>query len=162
MRRYLSFAILFLSLCTSSALAQTTTDTPVTQTSAPAVTASLAQGRVRFAAPAQVAQLRVEVYAAHGERVFDSGAHAGNVLDWQPADVAQGLTDGQYLFVVTSKDLQGKARQRFVTVALAGGQVSLQPASAKTFTSAQTEALAASRSGASNRQRRRRDHPARR
>jgi hypothetical protein len=145
MRRYLSLAILFLSLCVNSALAQTETDTAVTQTNATPVTASLTASGVRLVAPAEVAQMRLELYAANGERVFDSGQRPGNVLDWQPADVPQGLADGQYLCVVTVKDLQGQVRQRLLVVSLQAGQVSLQKLAEQELSAAQTQALAASR-----------------
>src|ERR1041384_7980291 len=108
LRRYLFFAFIALSLLANQACAQTAdTDTQPSQTDSTAVTATVASNHLRFAAPAQVLQLRLELYAATGERVFDSGVHQGNLFDWQTADVAQGLTDGSYLCG------DGRARLRF-------------------------------------------------
>ena len=145
MSRYLSLVILFLLLFANAALAQTDTNAPGTQLNAPPVTASLAASGLRLVAPAQVSQLRLELYAANGERVFDSGQRPGNVLDWQPGDVPQGLADGQYLCIVTIKELQGHARQRLVVVSLQAGQASLQRLDEQELPAAQAQTLAASR-----------------
>lgn len=95
-RRQLFLFILALGLFNASAFAQTETSARSAQakSSAAAVTAaSNAGGGVRFTAPAEALQLRLELYAAGGERVFDSGLRAGNVLDWQSSDAPQGLGD---------------------------------------------------------------------
>ncbi|HEX8421843.1 MAG TPA: hypothetical protein VF634_00435, partial [Pyrinomonadaceae bacterium] len=151
-RRYLTLAILTLSLFTSQAFAQAEQQ-PVQEgaqqtkpNAVSAVTASVAGGGVRFAAPEGAAlQLRLELYAANGERVFDSGARAGSVLDWQPADAAQGLADGAYLCVVTVKDIQGRAKQRVGTLSLTSGQASLQRVREQDMSDAQKQTLATSR-----------------
>lgn len=141
-QRYLTLALLTLSLFTTQALAQATPDAATTA----AVTASVAGGGVRFAAPsADALQLRLELYAANGERVFDSGARPGSVLDWQPADVAQGMADGAYLCVVTVKDIQGHSRQRLGTLSLVSGQASLQRVRGEDMTDAQKQTLTANR-----------------
>ena len=143
-RRFL-LVILTLCLFTTQALAQTepAQNAQATTVSA-AVTASVTDnGGVRFAAAAQALQLRLELYAANGERVYDSGPRPGSVLDWQAADAAQGMKDGAYLCVLTVKDLQGRSRQRFATLALQAGQASLQKVDAQAFTNAQQQALAA-------------------
>jgi hypothetical protein len=113
--------------------------------SAAAVTASVAGNGVRFAAPAEALQLRLELYAANGERVFDSGTRPGNVLDWQPADVAQGVADGSYLCVVTVKDIQGRSKQRLATLSLTSGQASLQRVREQDMTDTQKQSLTANK-----------------
>jgi hypothetical protein len=149
-RRQLALAILTLSLLTQTFAqsAQTAQDGAAQAkpeaAATTAVTASVAGSGVRFAAPAAALQLRLEIYAANGERVFDSGARQGSVLDWQPADVAQGLADGSYLCVVTVKDIQGRAKQRLGTLSLASGQASLQRVRGQEVTDAQKQTLAAS------------------
>jgi trimeric autotransporter adhesin len=151
-RRYLTLAIMTLSLFTSQTFAQAEQQPApegVQQTKSNAVasvTASVAGGGVRFAAPDGAAlQLRLELYAASGERVYDSGTRPGSVLDWQPADAAQGLADGSYLCVVTVKDIQGRARQRVGTLSLSAGQASLQRVREQEITDAQKQTLATSR-----------------
>jgi hypothetical protein len=148
-RRYLTLAILTLSLFTTQAFAQAQQQSAPEATSkaaTAAVTASVAGGGVRFTAPdGEALQLRLELYAASGERVFDSGARAGSVLDWQPADVAQGLADGSYLCIVTVKDIQGRAKQRLGSLSLSSGQTSLQRVRNEDVTDAQKQTLAANR-----------------
>jgi len=150
--RKLFFIILALSLFTSDVLAQADTTAQPQQgtqatTPAAAVTATTATGGggVRFAAPAEAAQLRLELYAASGERVFDSGARPGSVLDWQPSDVAQGIADGSYLCVLTVKDLQGRASQRLGTLSLQAGQASVQRVREQELAEVQKQAAAESR-----------------
>jgi hypothetical protein len=145
-RRYLFLASLALLLCTTSALAQpepaATEGRPAAKTQT--ATAAVADKGIRFTAPAETAQLRLEIYSAAGERVFDSGPRPGSVLDWQPADVAQGLADGSYLCVLTVKDLQGQTRQRHVALALQAGQASLARVRTQELTDSQKQVLAAS------------------
>ncbi|HEY0078743.1 MAG TPA: tail fiber domain-containing protein [Pyrinomonadaceae bacterium] len=89
--------------------------------------------------------MRVKIYAAAGELVFDSGARAGNIIDWKVADAPKALADGSYLCVVTIKDLRGKLSQRLSAITLKAGSVSLGRASEASVTAAQSEALAAER-----------------
>ncbi|HZG52511.1 MAG TPA: tail fiber domain-containing protein [Pyrinomonadaceae bacterium] len=150
-RRKLFFVTLALSLFTTNVLAQTDAPAAQPQTQSAqaatpaAVTASATGGGVRFAAPAETAQLRLELYAANGERVFDSGARQGSVLDWQPSDVPQGVGDGSYLCVLTAKDLQGRASQRIGTLSLQAGQASVQRAREQELSDVQRAAASASR-----------------
>jgi hypothetical protein len=51
--------------------------------SAPAVTASASESGARFAAPGEVLQMRLQIYSAAGDQVFDSGARTGGVIDWK-------------------------------------------------------------------------------
>ncbi len=52
------------------------------------VTAAATADRVRFTAPNTVVQMRLEVYDANGEKLFDNEIRGGNVIDWH-------LQDGQ-------------------------------------------------------------------
>jgi hypothetical protein len=90
-----------------------------------AVVAATTAGGLRLTAPGSAASLRFEIYNASGQRVFDSGIRRGSILDWKTADVAQGLADGSYLFVVTATDLRGREQKRFGTLGLQGGQASV-------------------------------------
>ncbi|HZH29579.1 MAG TPA: tail fiber domain-containing protein [Pyrinomonadaceae bacterium] len=119
--------------------ASATTPTPA------AVTASATGVGVRFMASAEAVQLRLELYGANGERIFDSGAQQGSVLDWQPLDVPQGVADGSYLCVLTVKDLQGRASQRIGTLSLQASQASVQRVREQELPDAQKQAVAQSR-----------------
>ncbi|HEX8144701.1 MAG TPA: tail fiber domain-containing protein [Pyrinomonadaceae bacterium] len=89
--------------------------------------------------------MRVEIYSANGELIFDSGLHQGNILDWKTTNSQQPLMDGSYLCIVTVKDLGGRPGQRFGAVTVQAGQVSVQRAREEQLTPAQSQALAASR-----------------
>jgi hypothetical protein len=115
------------------------------KSSAAAVVASATEAGARFTAPAEALQIRLEVYAAAGERVFDSGARQGSILDWTPSDAGRALADGSYLCVVTVKDTRGRASQRLCVVTLEGGRVSLGAARESELSAAQAQALASSR-----------------
>ena len=84
------------------------------------VTAGATAAGVRFVSPGATRRIRLEVYTAAGERLFDSDFRAGGVLDWG----AEGLADGSYLCVVTVEDLQGAQSRRLSSVALSGGRAS--------------------------------------
>jgi hypothetical protein len=116
-----------------------------TKASAPAVTASASGGGARYAAPGEVLQIRLEIYSATGELVFDSGQRAGGVLDWKVADVQQGMVEGSYISVVTVKDLRGKLSQRLGSVTLQGGNVTLGRAAENELSAAQAQAVGATR-----------------
>ncbi|HJQ34094.1 MAG TPA: tail fiber domain-containing protein [Pyrinomonadaceae bacterium] len=135
-RLHLLSAIISLALLNTYALAQT-------PQAPPPVTAAAAEAGARFAAPEGVSQVRLEIYAQSGERVFDSGMRVGSILDWKAADVQQGMADGSYLLVVTVKDLRGKLSQRTGALSLQAGRVSL--ARAATPSAAQAKSLAAER-----------------
>jgi hypothetical protein len=136
--------LITLSLCVfvNSGLAQNSAAAPASQTATPSVTASIsAADTVRFAAPGQVLQIRLEIYSANGDVVSDSGMRAGNIVDWKTSDAAQTLTDGQYLTVVTVRDFQGKFRQRLGGLTVQAGQLTLKNPAASELTAAQTQTL---------------------
>jgi hypothetical protein len=138
--------ILALILFAGNALAQSDSATQGQQSSTPAVAASVsAGGSVRFTAPGQVTQIRLEIYNAAGTSVYDSGMRRASVLDWKITDATQPMTDGSYLCAVTVIDLQGKLRQRVATLSVQSGQPTLQKLRAEGLTPAQSQALAASK-----------------
>ena len=54
--------------------------------SSPIVTAASSGNVVRVSAAGNITHIRLEVFSATGERVFDSGQHDGNLLDWRWQD----------------------------------------------------------------------------
>jgi hypothetical protein len=138
--------ILALVLFAHTALAQSETATQGQQSSTPAVTASIsAGGNVRFTAPGQVTQIRLEIYNASGGLVYDSGMRRASVLDWKITDATQAMTDGSYISAVSVIDLQGKLRQRIGALSVLSGQITLQKTGAGSLTAEQSKALSASK-----------------
>ncbi len=120
-----------------------TAETGQSQLPASVVTASLAGEQARFTAPAGVAQMRLEVFTAAGEKVFDSDFKSGNLLDWPFQDQqGQPLADGVYRCVITTKDLAGRLAQK-------RGEVRLQAGTA-TFENPNDETQTSQESGSSN------------
>jgi hypothetical protein len=138
--------ILAVVLFASNALAQSGTATEGQQSSTPSVTASVSSGgSVRFTAPGQVTQIRLEIYNAAGALVYDSGMRRASILDWKITDATQAMTDGSYLCAVSVIDLQGKLRQRLGSISVQSGQPTLQKARVDALTPDQSKALSASR-----------------
>ena len=81
-------------------------------------TASAETSGVRFVSPEGARRVRLEVYTASGERLFDSGFRAGSIADWN----ASGVADGSYLCVLTSEDLAGKPGRTLSGVTVQGGR----------------------------------------
>src|SRR5687767_10520056 len=116
------------------------------QASAPAVTAAnTTPDAIRIASPGQILSIRLEIYNASGELVFDSGLRQGSVLDWKVMDATRAMPDGSYLLATTIRDLQGKYRQRLGSLMLQSGQLSLKNQTPGELTDAQIQALNASR-----------------
>jgi hypothetical protein len=146
MTRLVVLITLSLFVFVNSALAQNSAAAGASQTAPPSVTASVsAADTVRFAAPGQVLQIRLEIYSADGQLVSDSGMRAGNIVDWKTSEASRALTDGQYLTVVTVRDFQGKYRQRVGGLSVQAGQITLKNPAASELTSAQTQTLNARR-----------------
>src|SRR5205814_9429777 len=140
-RSYFVLCLLWLALATGLARAQETKSSQ-----SPAVTASAASERVRFAAPGEVVQVRLEVFAPGGEKLFDSDFQAGNLLDWPVQDQqGQRLVDGDYLCLVTVKALSGQLRLQHGLVRLESGETALRPAEQERLSSAQMATLEGSR-----------------
>ncbi|MEA2206374.1 MAG: hypothetical protein QOE77_3150 [Blastocatellia bacterium] len=135
---------LSLSFVANNTLAQNPTE-PLAQgkqSPAVAVTASVsATDSIRVAAPGQNLSIRMEIYAANGNLIFDSGLRQGSVLDWKVADASSPMTGGAYLMVTTVRDLQGKFRQRLGGISVQSGAVTLQNQPEAGLTPAQKQAL---------------------
>lgn len=104
------------------------------------VTAAGSASGVRFVAPGEARRIRLEVYSAAGERVFDSDFRAGGILDWDGA----GLADGSYLCVATVEDLQGKAARRLSAVTVQSGRAAIQKEDEESLKARYAQALASS------------------
>ena len=85
-------------------------------------TASAETSGVRCVSPDGTRRVRLEVYTAAGERLFDSGFRAGSIADWN----ASGVADGSYLCVLTAEDLAGKLGRTLSGVTLQGGRATVR------------------------------------
>ena len=145
---YLGATLLLLGLAGSPLRAQ-----EAARLSPPAVTAAATLDRVRFAAPNDVYEMRLEVFAADGSSVFDSDVAFGNVFDWDlRGRDAQPLADGSYLCRVTLRDLAGAAGPRWGLLSVAAGEASWQssaaPMAGRGPLASDVDLVAASRGGA--------------
>ena len=96
--------------------------------SSPIVTAASSGNVVRLSAAGNITHIRLEVFSAAGERVFDSGQHDGNLLDWRWQDEkAPAFNADSYLCVVTVQSLSGKMSRKLANVSFANQQASLKP-----------------------------------
>ena len=110
--------------------------------STPTVTAAATADRVRFTAPSTAVQIRLEVYGANGEKLFDNEIRGGNVIDWHLQDgQAERLSDGSYLCVVTSKSLSGRMSQKLGRITIENAAASVQPIDTTQLTAQQTQAV---------------------
>jgi len=101
---------------------------PASGRSTTTITAAATDDRVRFTAPGTVVQMRLEVYNANGEKVFDNEIRGGNVIDWLLQDgQAKRLSDGSYLCVVTSKSLSVRMDQKYGRLSIQNAVASLHP-----------------------------------
>ena len=74
----------------------------------PAVTISLTERGVRFAALGSFGKMRLEVFNTDGTSLYNSDFAAASVRDWVLDDkYGQPLPDGIYLCVITIRDLSG-------------------------------------------------------
>ncbi|MEK6285146.1 MAG: hypothetical protein AABO57_05345 [Acidobacteriota bacterium] len=106
------------------------------------VTAAAAGDRVRFTAPSTVVQMRIEVYASNGEKLFDNEIRGGNVIDWHLQDGrAERLSDGSYLCVITTKSLSGRMSQKLGKITIADAASSIHPIDSTHLTAQQTQAV---------------------
>jgi microcystin-dependent protein len=106
------------------------------------VTAAVTADRVRFTAPLTVVQMRLEVYAANGEKLFDNEIRGGNVIDWHLQDgQAERISDGSYLCVITSKGLSGRMSQKLGRITIENAAASVQPMDMTQLTAQQSQAV---------------------
>src|SRR6185503_17686719 len=121
---------------------------PTQPASVSSVTGSVAaDGTVRMIAHGETLQIRMEIYAATGELVSDSGLRNGNIIDWKQTDAQQAMPDGTYLVVVTVRDFKGNLNQRMVSLLLQAGQLQLQDQKRNEVTSAQVQSMESRRGG---------------
>ncbi len=103
---------------------------PAGKTNAPSgttITMSISAKGVRFTALGNIGQMRLEVFNAGGESLYNSDFKAGNVQDWTTEDQrGQPLADGSYLCVITTRDFAGRLGIKQGTVLVQAGQVSLK------------------------------------
>lgn len=98
------------------------------------------EGAVRVVASDDSIQTRLELYSAAGERVYDSGARQGNLIDWKQSDAS--VIDGTYVAVISSKAIDGKWQRKFVRVSLQAGQATLSKQRKDSLNAAQIAAIA--------------------
>jgi hypothetical protein len=114
------------------------------------ITGSSSTGRVRFAAPSAIVQIRLEIYDAAGKKTFDTEIRGGNVIDWHLQDgQAEPAPDGGYLCVLTVKSLTGRITQRIGTVTIDKMSASLQPVDVSQMSAQQSQAVGPLEEGAS-------------
>src|SRR5436305_8201790 len=112
------------------------------QAQAPAaatVTAAAAASGVRFVSTEGSRRIRLEVYSAAGERVYDSEFRQGSILDWDGA----GTADGSYLCVVTVEDLRGASARRLSAVSIQSGRAAVRKEDEEQMKAEHAPALAA-------------------
>ncbi len=82
------------------------------QTQTPEISVTIFRDLVRFAAPSNVQEMRVEMFNSTGENIYDSNFVAGQTQDWLLQDL-QGRTvdSGLYAYTVTVKDQAGILKQ---------------------------------------------------
>jgi hypothetical protein len=98
----------------------------------------------RFVSPGEVRRVRLEVYTAAGERLFDSGFRAGGIVDWDAA----GISDGSYLCVLTAEDLSGGLGRSLSALTLQGGRATVRREGEAQLRAEFAQALAADGHGA--------------
>jgi len=92
-----------------------------------AVTISVTDHGVRFAALGSFGKMRLEVFNADGTSLYNSDFGAASVRDWVLDNKdGQPLPDGTYLCVITIRDLSGKLSTKQGSVVLQSGQPSLK------------------------------------
>src|SRR6266571_4775414 len=127
-------------LCCASAFGQTNVS-PTGQTTSATITAVAAADRVRITAPASILQMRVEIYDPSGAKVWDSEIR-GNVFDWRLQNgQVQRLTVGDYICLVTVKNIAGRIAQKIGVVRVAEKGVTVGPAEIVQLSPQQTQAI---------------------
>jgi hypothetical protein len=83
---------------------------------------------VRFSAQGAVKELRVEILALSGQKIFDSGPVLGNALDWKLLNTqGQPVANGVYLYTVTVKDPFGNVTKKLGKLAVLRGKGGAAP-----------------------------------
>src|SRR6266705_3018258 len=111
------------------------------QKSSGTITAAASSERVRITAPSSIVQMHVEVYAASGEKLFDQEIR-GNVFDWHMQDgQAQRLVAGEYVCVVTVKNVAGRITKKIGAVRVDEKEVVVGPAETAQLSPQQSQAI---------------------
>src|SRR6266498_1443039 len=112
------------------------------QRSSVTITAAASADRVRITAPASVVQMHLEVYSVSGEKLFDNEIRGGNVFDWHLQDgQAERLSVGDYVCVVTVKNIAGRITQKIGTVKVGEKDVRVEPADTVQLSPQQSQAI---------------------
>lgn len=123
-----TFSLMFLLLAGSVlAFAQSDRTGKSTTRPDPTVTISVSAKGVRFAALGSIKQMRLEVFNASGDPLYNSAFQSGNIRDWALEDkLGQRLSDGAYQCVITVRDLSDKLSIKQGIVMVQSGQAALQ------------------------------------
>src|SRR6266700_6222219 len=130
------------ALALSGVVTAQDTSNVIAQRSAMTITSSASADRIRITAPSSIVQMHVEVYGASGEKLFDNEIRGGNVFDWHLQDgQAQRLPAGDYVCVVTVKNLAGRLTQKIGTVRVGEKDVSVGSGEVEQLSAQQTQAI---------------------
>src|SRR6266487_6503163 len=117
------------ALALSGVVTAQDTSNVIAQRSAMTITSSASADRIRITAPSSIVQMHVEVFAASGEKLFDQEIRGGNVFDWHLQDgQAERVSTGDYVCVVTVKNIAGRITQKIGVVKVGEKDVALGPA----------------------------------
>lgn len=82
------------------------------QTQKPDIAVSIFRDLVRFTAPGDVPEMRVEVFNSTGQKVFEGSLVSGQTQDWPLQDLqSQPVDSGLYSYTITTKDQAGALKQ---------------------------------------------------
>src|SRR5437867_236901 len=140
--RHFAFAFVSALLVIGTARAQDSANATTQKPSAVTITATASTDHLRIAATASIVQMHVEVFAVSGEKLFDHEIRGGNVFDWHLQDgQAQRLAVGDYVCVVTVKNIAGKLTRKIGAVNVGEKDVSVAPAETAQLSPQQSQAI---------------------
>jgi hypothetical protein len=135
--------LLFVLNSSSSASGQTTSDPPqARQASSATITAAASNGTVRFSAPGNTTEIRLEVFSPTGRK--SSTLASAPVTCWIGAGRMRrhkSLGADIYLCVVTVQSLSGQTSRKLANISFANQQATLQSVQATQLSPAQTQAI---------------------
>src|SRR6266849_3929822 len=108
MKKARIWVLILLALLTLGVIAraQDAVSRDTSRVAGPAVTISVTERGVRFAALSSFGKMRLEVFNADGTSLYNSDFAAASVRDWVLDNKdGQRLPDGTYLCVITVRDL---------------------------------------------------------
>jgi hypothetical protein len=106
------------------------------------ITAAATTEHVRFTAPNTVAQLRLEVYAEAGQKVYDTELRGGSVVDWHLQDSdGQRVASGTYACLLTVRSLSGRISQKLGLVTVAEKTTAVRTTEAAALSAQQAQAV---------------------